>query len=93
VTTLVDRLEERGLVNRTPDDKDRRQVMVSMTAKAERLTAQYYGPIAAEGAAFLAAFSRDEKATILKFMEGALDLQLAHIDRLREPEPEPAKNR
>ncbi len=82
VTTLVDRLEERGLVRRTPDSTDRRQVLVSMTSKAERLTAQHYGPIAAEGAALLATFSRAELATILKFVEGALELQQRHIERL-----------
>src|SRR5215510_8385918 len=31
ITTLVDRLEERGLVRRTPGTEDRREVLVSMT--------------------------------------------------------------
>jgi hypothetical protein len=46
------------------------------------MSAQCYGPIAAEGAAFLGTFSRAELATILKFIEGALDLQQRHIERL-----------
>jgi DNA-binding MarR family transcriptional regulator len=82
ITTLVDRLEERGLVRRTPDTVDRRQVLVSMTPKAQRLTAQFYAPIAAAGAAFLAGFSHAELMTILKFIEGALDLQQRQIEAL-----------
>lgn len=87
VTTLLDRLEARGLLRRTPDENDRRQVLVAMTAEAERLTMQYYGPIAAEGTDFLASFSRAQLAAILKFIEGALDLQLAQVDQLRESKP------
>ena len=82
VTTLVDRLQDRGLVRRAADKKDRRQVLVSMTPKAERLTSQYYGPIVAKGTRFLAGFSRSQLATILEFVEGAVDLQSAEIDAL-----------
>jgi len=82
ITTLVDRLEQRGLVRRTPGTQDRRQVLVSMTPKAQRVAAQYYGAIAAEGAAFLAGFSRADLTTILKFVEGALALQQRQIERM-----------
>ena len=84
ITTLVDRLEERGLVRRTRGTEDRRQVLVSMTPKAQRVTEQYYGPIASAGAAFLAGFSSTELATILKFIEGALALQQRQIERLEQ---------
>jgi DNA-binding MarR family transcriptional regulator len=82
ITTLVDRLEERGLVRRSPGTADRREVLVSMTPKAQRAAAQYYGPIAAEGAALLGGFTRAELATILRFIEGATELQERHIARL-----------
>jgi len=82
ITTLVDRLEERGLVLRTPDTADRRQVLVSMTAKAQGMIGEYYGPIAAEGETFLATFSHAELTTILRFVEGAVELQQRHIERL-----------
>ena len=84
VTSLIDRLEARGLLKRTPDEHDRRQVLVSMTAKAEQLTMQYYGPIVAEGTKFLARFSRKELATILRFIEEALNLQLTQVDKVRK---------
>ena len=83
VTTLIDRLEARGLVKRSHDDTDRRQIRVALTPKAERLTAQFYGPIAEEGARWLATFSPDELTTILKFVDGASALQMSHIDRIR----------
>jgi DNA-binding MarR family transcriptional regulator len=84
VTTLVDRLEARGLVRRTPGDTDRRQVLVAMTPKAEALAERYYGPIVAEGMQILSRFSADEQAIILRFVEEALGLQLAQVDRLRQ---------
>lgn len=87
VTTLLDRLEERGLVRRTPDAHDRRQVLVVMTAEAKRLTMRYYGPVAAAGAEFLGEFSREQLATILAFVEGATALQQDQIDRLRNSKP------
>lgn len=87
VTALLDRLEDRGLVRRNPDANDRRQVLVAMTAGAERLTMRYYGPIAAAGAEFLGGFSREQLATILKFVEGATALQQNQIDKLRRSKP------
>jgi DNA-binding MarR family transcriptional regulator len=79
VTTLVDRLEARGLVRREADVEDRRQVFVSMTPKARRLTGQFYAAIAAEGEEFLARLSREQLASILDFIEAAVALQEKHM--------------
>jgi DNA-binding MarR family transcriptional regulator len=86
VTTLVDRLEARGLVRRAADTADRRQVLVSMTQKAKRLTGQFYAAIAAEGAELLARYSREELATILNFIEAAVVLQQRHMGFLEDGE-------
>ena len=83
VTTLLDRLEARDLVRRTPDTHDRRQILVAMTESAQQATMHYYAPIAMEGMRFLAGFSDEQLTTILAFIEGATDLQLAQVDRLR----------
>jgi DNA-binding MarR family transcriptional regulator len=40
MTHRLDRLEQRGLVSRTPSPKDRRQVMVSLTAAGHTLADQ-----------------------------------------------------
>ena len=37
VTTMIDRLSERGLVERVKDPKDRRKTLVALTAKGKRL--------------------------------------------------------
>jgi DNA-binding MarR family transcriptional regulator len=89
VTTLVDRLEARGLVQRTPDTLDRRQVLVSMTPRARRLTAQHYAPIASEGAELLAGLTAEELATIRKFVEAAAALQKKYIDELTRGQRRP----
>lgn len=50
VTSLVDRLEGRGLVRRVPDSRDRRVINVQLTAEGEALFEQLY-PEARQGIA------------------------------------------
>src|SRR5262245_29992831 len=52
-TTLIDRLERRGLVRRVADPRDRRRVVVEMTPEAATAVGRLYGPLVAEGAALL----------------------------------------
>lgn len=82
VTALVDRLAARGLVERRGDPGDRRRVMVALTPAAERLAAAYYGGLAAEGAALLAAMSDAEVAAVRRFVEAALAAQVRALDGL-----------
>ena len=79
VTALIDRLEARSLVARTRSVEDRRKVIVEMTAKARAATGRYYGPIAEDGTRFLATFSATELRTILRFLDGATELQERHL--------------
>src|SRR6516165_7078579 len=37
VTTVLDRLEKRGLTRRTPDTKDRRSILIEVTPAAQKL--------------------------------------------------------
>jgi DNA-binding MarR family transcriptional regulator len=46
ITRLLDRLEARGLVTRTRDQKDRRVVTARITSEGLRILAQLDGPIA-----------------------------------------------
>ncbi len=48
VTSLVDRLESRGLVRRVPDGRDRRVINVQLTGEGESLFGQIY-PEARQG--------------------------------------------
>jgi DNA-binding MarR family transcriptional regulator len=82
VTALLDRLEARGLVERRPDPRDRRRLLVAMTPKAEALARRYYGPIAARGRAFLESFDDAELALLRRFLDGLIHLQEEEIDTL-----------
>ena len=82
VTALVDRLEARGLLTRKRSEEDRRKVIIEGTAKTARISEDYYGSIARDGIGVLEAFSNDELATILRFMQAALELQRRHLQAL-----------
>ena len=78
-TTLVDRLEHRGLVRRVRDAADRRKVLVEMTELGRRLTDEYYGPLAREGARLLERYTNAQ----LTAMRDQLLAATALIDRYR----------
>lgn len=82
-TALVDRLEQRGLVERVRDPDDRRRVLVRMTEEGARSTYAMYGPLVDEGQSLF----DDLDESRLAAMEGLLDrmreLTDRHADRLR----------
>jgi DNA-binding MarR family transcriptional regulator len=41
MTSLVDRMQELGLLSRTPDPRDRRRLLVSATDRGRELSAQF----------------------------------------------------
>jgi DNA-binding MarR family transcriptional regulator len=86
VTSLIDRLEARGYVARNRSTEDRRKVMVEMTHKARQAAARYYGPIAVEGAQFIASFSNEELTAVERFLTGAIDLQERRLAELHAEE-------
>ena len=79
-TTLIDRLEGKGLVRRVPSDTDRRRVLVEMTEEGFRRTWECYGPLVAEGQEVLATLSRDD----LTMMRDHLETITAMTDRHRD---------
>jgi DNA-binding MarR family transcriptional regulator len=65
VTRLIDRLEDRGLIERSRDDEDRRKVLATLTANGRRLVSAV--PPLLEGSAIRAAVERmsaDERQRI-----------------------------
>ncbi len=67
-TALLDRLERRGLVERVPDDADRRRVLVRMTARAEQEVGALYGPMVAEGAALFDDLTADDLEALARLL-------------------------
>ncbi|PSJ57374.1 MarR family transcriptional regulator [Pseudaminobacter soli (ex Li et al. 2025)] len=82
VTSLIDRLEARGLVRRTRSAEDRRKVMVEAGEAARDLGLKYYGPIAQAGWEMLDGYSDAELATVERFISDALALQQRELARL-----------
>src|SRR5213596_3844145 len=56
MTTLLDRLERKGLARRTRDTEDRRRVLVEVTPELRRLARELYGS-PEDGAKALAMYS------------------------------------
>jgi DNA-binding MarR family transcriptional regulator len=82
VTSLVDRLETRGLVARTRDAGDRRKVLVEMTPEARKISVRYYEPLARDGYEHLSRFTDQELTVIERFLAAAVGVQGKHLERL-----------
>jgi len=68
VTSLIDRLEEKGLVRRARDANDRRRVIVEPVRERISDGMSVFGSIRSAYAALLTVYSDDQLATILDFM-------------------------
>ena len=75
VTALVDRLEKRGFVRRTPDPSDRRKVLVEAGAETIKITAEAYLPLRDRGAKALAKYSEAELRAVIAVMQDSLRIQ------------------
>jgi DNA-binding MarR family transcriptional regulator len=89
VTSLIDRLEARGFVERRRSETDRRQVLVAMTDTARKASMRYYGPIAKDGAVLLESFTTEELAIVHRFAAAAVELQQRHTQRIRADKSKP----
>src|SRR3569832_537594 len=75
VTALVDRLESRGYVRRTPGPKDHRKEHDEQAEAANKLTIEHYAPLGIEGAKNLAKYSEAELRTVTAVLNDSLSLQ------------------
>lgn len=80
-TSMIDRLEKRGFVERQRDGADRRKVLVAMTKPAAETLGKFYRPMADDAAKMLARFAPVDLSIIENFVASALALQQAHIER------------
>ena len=74
VTTVLDRLERRGLVIRTRDPGDRRRVTLKLTPEANRLAWEAYGPLGEMGGPFIQALSDEQLETIISFLRSGMEI-------------------
>lgn len=73
-TSLVDRLERVGHVERHHDRGDRRRISVAVTEHAGVEARAMFGPMAAAMVEALADFDAEEVATIVRFLDVATDV-------------------
>ena len=66
-TTLIDRLEHSGHLQRTRDTVDRRRVTVTETETARDAFAAAWGPLVAKIDAYCSSLSPAERSTVLDF--------------------------
>jgi DNA-binding MarR family transcriptional regulator len=86
-TTLLDRLERRGLVRRVRDAADRRKVLVEMTDVGWRETGEFYAPLAQQGARMLERYSDAQLEAMRDHLQAATELIDQHRARIRrQPE-------
>src|SRR5690242_6188191 len=83
-TSMIDRLERKGLVRRVPHATDRRQTVVEMTEQGHALSWQLYGPLVEAGIPLLAPFDTGELASMRDYLHAIRDLTDAQRERLME---------
>ena len=83
-TALIDRLENKGWVERIRSDVDRRQVLVQMTAEGHERTWAVYRPLVEEGAEQLSGFTVAEMELMRRHLEAIRELTDRHRARLME---------
>jgi DNA-binding MarR family transcriptional regulator len=92
-TTLLDRLEGRGLVRRTPDRADRRKVLVEMTELGRQQAGAFYGPLAEEGGRMLEQYSDAQLAAMRDHLVAAAALLDDHRARITREAAQPTGDR
>lgn len=85
-TSMIDRLEKRGFVERQRDGEDRRKVFVALTRPAADTLQRFRGPLTDGADELLRSFSEAELEVIERFVKAALTLQRQNVERVEQTE-------
>ena len=92
VTALVDRLEGRGHVERTPNPEDRRSALLRQTEGGLRDSLENLWPYIVEMRSIEEGFTEKERAVISRYLKAATEATHRHAEELsRERQDPPAK--
>jgi DNA-binding MarR family transcriptional regulator len=84
ITSVLDRLERAGYLQRVRQQADRRQVFLQLTALFAEVTEEIFGPVAAQGAAHLQQLSDAEVETLIAFFSHAHEIGAKRAQLIRE---------
>ena len=74
VTTVIDRLEQRGFAQRVRDSKDRRRVLVDLTAEAHDIGSAFYSEHTRYGMNLARRYTEKELQLLVEFVRGGREL-------------------
>ena len=80
VTALVDRLAERGHLERHPHPDDRRKLLLTVTPHARDEVLRHVMPLEQDIRALAGTFSEDERSAIARFLEGLTAIVARHAE-------------
>jgi DNA-binding MarR family transcriptional regulator len=80
VTTMVDRLTERGLVERVKDPKDRRKTLVALTRKGRHLVDAVREPGHQLEEEMFGALDQGERETLRAILQKLHDANIGRLD-------------
>ena len=81
-TTLIDRLEQKGFVQRVRDPGDRRRVLVELSPEGAERVGRYYGPMVREGSELLRNLSAEQIEVMRDWLVAARELTDRHRVRI-----------
>ncbi|MFE4800125.1 MarR family transcriptional regulator [Streptomyces sp. NPDC056708] len=70
-TSVIDRLERLGHLERMRDPRDRRRVLLNVTPRAVELGRSFFGPLIDDTVAVLREFDESETAAVRRFLSAA----------------------
>ena len=88
ITHILDRLERRGVIERTRDTEDRRRVFVRVRYETLEPLAPYYDAIGASFGALSKHYTTEQLAVICDYMERASEVSERELAKLRAPTPD-----
>src|SRR3954470_7944605 len=74
ITTVIDRLEHRGLARRARDPRDRRRVLVEVAAEARQGAADYYGGQMELAQRMYTRYTQEQLEFLLEFVRDGREL-------------------
>jgi DNA-binding MarR family transcriptional regulator len=84
VTSVLDRLEAGGYLQRVREQANRRQVLLQLTARFAQVAEEIFAPVATEGTAQLAELSDADVDTLIAFFAQAHDQRVKRAQLIRE---------